>query len=60
MEVEIHESVAMTVQCLKLSQYMGAHTETIQRNAVGCNHKRKLGNVYAKLADHNYSANIEH
>ena len=59
MEVEIHELVAMTVQCLKLSQYMGAHTETIHRNAVGRNHKRKLGNVQAELADHNYSTNIE-
>ena len=27
-EVEIPESVATTVQCLKLSQYMGAQTET--------------------------------
>ena len=59
-EVEIHESVAMILQCLKLSQYMGAHTETIQRNAVGRNHKCKLGNVQAELADHNYSTNIEH
>ena len=58
-EVEIHESVATTVQCLKLSQYMGAHTETIHRNAVGRNRKRKLGNVQAELADHNYSTNIE-
>ena len=58
-EVEIHESVATTMQCLKLSQYMGAHTETIHRNTVGRNHKCKLGNVQAELADHNYSTNIE-
>ena len=58
-EVEIPESVATTVQCLKLSQYMGAQTETFQRSAVGRSRKRKLGNVHAELPDHNYSANIE-
>ena len=58
-EVEIPESVATTVQCLKLSQYMGAQTETFQRSAVGRSHKCKLGNVQAELADHNYSTNIE-
>ena len=58
-EVEIPESVATTVQCLKLSQYMGAQTETFQRSAVGRSCKRKFGNVQAELADHNYSANIE-
>ena len=58
-EVEIPESVATTVQCLKLSQYMGAQTETFQRSAVGCSHKCKFGNVQAELADHNYSTNIE-
>ena len=57
--VEIHESVATTVQCLKLSQYMGAQTETVQRSAVGRSRKWKLGNVQAELADHNDSANIE-
>ena len=44
-EMEIPESVATTVQCLKLSQYMGAQSETIKRNAVGHNQKCKLGNV---------------
>ena len=58
-EVEIPESVATTVQCLKLSLYMGAQTETFQRSAVGHSRKCKLGNVHAELADHNYSANIE-
>ena len=58
-EVEIPESVATTVQCLKLSQYMGAQPDTFQRSAVGRSHKRKLGNVHAELADHNYLANIE-
>ena len=58
-EVEIPESVATTVQCLKLSQYMGAQNERLQRNSVGGNRKRKLENVQAELADHNYSANIE-
>ena len=58
-EVEIPESVATTVQCLKLSQYMGAQTKTFQRSAVDHSHKHKLGNVHAELADHNYSANIE-
>ena len=59
MEVEIPESVATTVQCLKLSQYMGAQTETFQRSAVGHSHKHKFRNVQAELADHNYSGNIE-
>ena len=58
-EVEIPELVATTVQCLKLSQYMGAQTERVQKNAVGHNRKCKLGNVQAELADHNYSTNIE-
>ena len=58
-EVEYPESLATTVQCLKLSQYMGAQTGTCQKNAVGRSHKRKVGNVRAELGDHNYSANIE-
>ena len=58
-EVEIPELVATTVQCLKLSQYMGAQTKTFQRSAVGHSRKCKLGNVHAELADHNYSENIE-
>ena len=58
-EVEIPESVATTVQCLKLSQYMGVQTKAFQRSAVGHSRKCKLGNVHAELADHNYSANIE-
>ena len=58
-EVKIPESVATTVQCLKLSQYMGAQTETFQRSAVGHSRKYKVRNVHAELADHIYSANIE-
>ena len=38
---------------------MGVQTETFQRSAVGHSRKRKLGNVHAELADHNYLANIE-
>ena len=56
-EVEYPESLATTVQCLKLSQYMGAQTGTCQKNAVGHSHKCKV--VCAELSDHNYSANIE-
>ena len=59
-EVEYPESLATTVQCLKLSQYMGAQTRTCQQSAVGRTHKHKVGNVRAELADHNYSADIEY
>ena len=59
MEVEIPELVATTVQCLKLSQYMGAQTETFQRSAVGHSRKCKFRNIQTELADHNYSTNIE-
>ena len=58
-EVDIPESLATTVQCIKLSQYMGAQPNTFQRSAVGHSHKHKLGNAHAELADHNYLANIE-
>ena len=58
-EVDIPESLATTVQCIKLSQYMGVQPDTFQRSAVGCSRKRKLGNGHVELADHNYSANIE-
>ena len=58
-EVKYPESLATTVQCLKLSQYMGAQTGTCQQNAVGHSRKCKVGNVCAELGDHNYSANIE-
>ena len=34
-EVDIPESLANTVQCIKLSQYMGAHSNTLERSAVG-------------------------
>ena len=53
------KSLATTVQCLKLSQYMGAQTGTCQKSAVGHSRKCKVGNVRAELGDHNYSANIE-
>ena len=58
-EVDIPELLANTVQCIKLSHYMGAQSNTLARSAVGCTHKRKLQNAHAELTDHNYSANIE-
>ena len=58
-EVDIPESLATTVQCIKLSQYMGVQPNTFQRSAVSCSRKRKLRNANAELADHNYLANIE-
>ena len=50
-EVEYPESLATTVQCLKLSQYMGVQTGTCQKSAVGRSRKRKVGNVHAELGD---------
>ena len=58
-EVEYPESLATTVQCLKLGQYMGVQTGTCEQIAVGCSRNRKVGNVRAEVGDHNYSANIE-
>ena len=54
-EVDIPESVMTTVQSIKLSHYMGSHCNTLETTTVGCSHKQK----HAKLADHNYSVNIE-
>ena len=59
MEVYIPESLATTVQCIKLSQYIGAQPDTFQKSAVGRSCKRKLRNAHAEFADHNYLANIE-
>ena len=42
LEVEYPESLATTVQCLKLSQYMGVQTVTCQKSAVGRSHKHKV------------------
>ena len=58
-EVDIPKSLVTTVQCIKLSQYMGAQSNTLERSAVGHSRKRKFGNAHAELADHNYLANIE-
>ena len=58
-EVDIPESLANTVQCIKLSQYMGVHSNTLERSAVGRGRKCKMQNAHPELADHNYSANIE-
>ena len=58
-EVDIPESLATTVPCIKLSQYMGVQSNTLERSAVGRSRKHKVENAHAELADHNYSANIE-
>ena len=54
-EVDIPDSIMTTVQCIKLSQYMGLQCNTLERSTIGHSWKRK----HAELADHNYSANIE-
>ena len=58
-EVDIPDSLKTTVQCIKLSQYMGTQSNILERSSVCCSQKCKIKIQYAELADHNYSANIE-